>query len=416
MKKVRMMMCLITVVALSFVGCSGGSLVESTEWIDESAAKISADITSGQFVIDGVIYQFPMPLSDWLDNGWHVSNSYDNTDEFRLDPYYTSTEFELCNEEGDYVRVSVYNDSDEAVPVEECIVYSLYMSTMEVDVVFPQGMTKRNKPADILAAYGEPDAKGGKSGFLEAGYYFHDELGQCYVELNVYDNDYTIDPFTSVSFGILSAEEYWDFMVTQKGAEEAAEFYFDAAMKASFYADFEAYSEMSKDSLEGAKVLYNENAEYFADWLLYYVDINEEYITTDVKNRAVTVAQRVLSEIKWDVKSVDVNATKEGTMTVTLYPTDFFYVINEDLFAASDAFVTKYSDVDFANVSYEEYDALQKEYTEMMVAVLEKNAASAGTLEAVERTYEVDLEDYLLSDAAWEDVTAVSLDLLAEEE
>ena len=39
MKKVRMMMCLITVLALSFVGCSGGSLFESTKWIDESAAR-----------------------------------------------------------------------------------------------------------------------------------------------------------------------------------------------------------------------------------------------------------------------------------------------------------------------------------------------------------------------------------------
>ena len=418
MKKVRMMLCLVLVLAMGFAGCSGADLnLDDEKFIEESAAKISEELTSGQFVIDGVIYQFPMPLKDWLDNGWHVSATYDNADEFRLDPYYISTEFELFNEDDDFVRMTVYNDSDEAAPVDECIVYSLYMSTTEVDVVLPKGMTKRNKPAEVLEAYGEPDVKNDDSNHLEATYYFaDDEMGQCYVELGIHDNDYTIDPFSKIKFGMIDPEEYWDVMVAQKGVEEAAKFYFDAAMKASFYADYDDYVSMNMDSLDGAKELYDAEIDYFAECLLYYIDITEEYITTDVKNRAVEVAKTVLSKVKWDVKSVDVNAFKEGTMTVTLYPTDFFYIIEEDLIAASDTFNTKYADVDYATISYEEYDALEKEYTEMMVAVLEKHAASAGTLDAVEKTYDVDLEDTVLSDAAWEDVDDTVMDLVFEEE
>ncbi len=386
-------------------------------FIEESAAKISEELTSGQFVIDVVIYQFPMPLKDWLNNGWHVSATYDNADEFRLDPYYISTEFELFNEDDDFVRMTVYNDSDEAAPVDECIVYSLNMSTTEVDVVLPKGMTKRNKPAEVLEAYGEPDVKDDDPNYLEATYYFaDDEMGQCYVELGVIDNDYTHHPFTDIDYGMIDPEEYWDVMVAQKGVEDAAKFYFDAAMKASFYADYDDYVSMNMDSLDGAKELYDAEIDYFAECLLYYIDITEEYITTDVKNRAVEVAKTVLSKVKWDVKSVDVNAFKEGTMTVTLYPTDFFYIIEEDLIAASDTFNTKYADVDYETISYEEYDALEKEYTEMMVAVLEKHAASAGTLDAVEKTYDVDLEDTVLSDAAWEDVDDTVMDLVFEEE
>ena len=419
MKKVRMMLCLIMVLVLSFAGCSGMDLeLDDEKFIEESAAKISDELTSGQFVIDGVIYQFPMPLKDWLNNGWHVSSSYDNVADFRLDPYYTSTDFELFDEENErYVRMTVYNDSDKAAPVEDCMVYYLYMSTTEVDVVLPKGMTKRNKPAEVLEAYGEPDVRGGDSNHLEATYYFaDDEMGQCYVELGIHDNDYTINPFSSIKYGMVPAEDYWDTMVNQKGVEGAAEFYFDAAMKASFYADYEDYVSMNMDSLEGAQELYDAEIEYFAECLLYYTDITEEYITSDVKNRVIEVSKEVLSKVKWEVKSVDVNAFKEGTMTVTLYPTDFFYVIDEDLFEATDAFNTKYFDVDYENLPYEEYDAMEKEYTEMMVAVLEKNAASAGTLDAVERTYKVNLDDTVLSDAAWEDVDDTIMDLVAEEE
>ncbi len=418
MKKVRMMLCLVLVLALSFAGCSGLNLgsLEDTKWIEESAAKISDEITSGQFVIDGVIYQFPMPLTDWLNNGWEVSNSYDNVAEFRLSPYYTSTDFELFNEDDAYVRVTVFNNSDKEAPIEDCIVESLYMSTTEVDVVFPQGMTKRNKPAEILAAYGEPDVEEGETDFMEATYYFTDgELGQCYVELNAYDNNYTINPFTSIRFGIIEPEDYWGTMVNQKGVEGAAEFYFDAAMKTSFHGDFEDYVTYNMDTLKGAQELYDSEVEYFAHCLIYYTDITEEYATEEIMNRVRQVAKAALSKTKWEVKSVDVNAFKEGTMTLVLYPTNFFEVIDEDLMAASVAYNTKYADVDYENMTYEEYDALEVEYTEMMVGVLEQNVGKAGTLDAVEKTYKVDLEETVLSDAAWEEVDAVIMDLMAEE-
>ena len=52
----------------------------------------------------------------------------------------------------------------------------------------------------------------------------------------------------------------------------------------------------------------------------------------------------------------------------------------------------------------------------MMVAVLEKKASSAGTLAAVDKTYDVYLEDTVLSDAAWENVDDTIMDLVAEEE
>lgn len=415
MKKVRMMMCLALTFVFAMAGCSEKGLFESEKWIEESAEKISDEITSGQFVIDDVIYQFPMPLTDWLDNGWHISKSYDNVDDFLLDPHYTSTDFELFNEEDQYVRVTVYNDSDEGKPVEDCIVYSLYMSLTEVDAVFPKGMTKRNNPEDVLAAYGEPDEEGDESNLLEATYFFEDkEMGQCMVELNVTEYSYVINPFTSISYSMIDPGDFWDTMVSKKGVEEAAKFYIDASMKASFYADFEDYVSYNMDSQEGAEELYDAEIAYFAEVLVYYLDITEEYATAEVMERLQKVAADVLAKVKWEVKSVDVNAFKEGTITLALYPTNFFYVAEEDIYAASEAYNTKYADVDFENMTYEEYDAMEIEYTEMMVKVLEDNVSAAGTLDAVEKVYEVDLDDVVLSPEDWENVDDIIMDLIEE--
>ena len=60
-----MCMCL-----LMGIGCGSE---EDTQWIDESAAMIGSEITEGQFVLDGVVYEFPMTLQYWI-HGTTVMN------------------------------------------------------------------------------------------------------------------------------------------------------------------------------------------------------------------------------------------------------------------------------------------------------------------------------------------------------
>ena len=201
-KKLLLVLCL--VLSMMIVGCKDKESKEETKKkISESAEKIGKEITCGQFVFDGVVYKFPMDLKDWLDNGWHISNSYENKDEFTLEPGATSNEFELFNEDEDYVRVSVMNTKDENAKIEDCMVYSLYMSTSEGDIVLPGGINKSSKPDDVIEAYGEPVSRGDEKGLLEATYYYEDEdAWKCYVELDVVDNNFTIDPISSVIYSI----------------------------------------------------------------------------------------------------------------------------------------------------------------------------------------------------------------------
>ena len=87
MKKILTMI-LCVCMCLQLAGCGNA-------WVKEGTDLISEDIRSGEFVLDGEVYKFPMPLQTWLDRGWEVSSSYENRDEFLLQPGSTSSDFEI---------------------------------------------------------------------------------------------------------------------------------------------------------------------------------------------------------------------------------------------------------------------------------------------------------------------------------
>ena len=399
---------------MAFAAC--GKEKESTKWIDESAAMLGEEITDGQFVLDGVLYSFPMDLKFWLANGWHISNNYDNADEFVLEAGNVSNEFELFNEDGDYVRVSVWNTSTKGAKLDECMVYTLYMSLTEVDVVFPQGITKRNKPDEILEAYGEPDGKEDENGYVEAGYIFESkDEQQCYVELDMIDNSYTIDPFSSVKFHIMSFDEFWDMWVENDGKEKAIEYYIDAAMNASFTGKLDDYVKYCIDTKAGATELYESEVAAYADFLMYYTDVNTEYVSDAVVNRFMEISKEVLAKIKWEVKSVKLDKFDGGTVVLALYPTNYLTLLDEDVFMAMDTFYTKYADADFESMSDAEYAAVEEEYAVLILDAIEKHVSEAGTLPAVEKEYELDLDNAILTQEAWVDVDDTVMDVYSEE-
>lgn len=73
---------------VSMTACGLGG---KDKWVSEAAAQVDSDVRSGEFMLDGEVYTFPMSVQDMLDKGWHVSNNYENKDEFVLEPGWEST-------------------------------------------------------------------------------------------------------------------------------------------------------------------------------------------------------------------------------------------------------------------------------------------------------------------------------------
>ncbi|MBQ8281000.1 MAG: hypothetical protein IJZ25_01190 [Lachnospiraceae bacterium] len=409
----KLLVALFLIFCLALVGCQKEDKKDDKEVITESAAKIADEITSGEFVIDGVVYEFPMDLQYWLDNGWHISNTYDNVDEFELEAGATSTEFELFNEEDAYVRVSVMNTSSESAKVQDCMVASLYMSLTEVNAIFPQGINKSSKPDDVLDAYGDPESKGDESGYMEALYYYDDEDSRkCYVELGVVDNSYTIDPLSSVEYGIISFDSMWDAIVASEGEERACEIFLDTTMKTCYWGDYDQYVEYGIDSESGAISLYESEVEYFATCLIYYCEVNEEYVTDEMMERFREVAKEVLGEVEWNVKDIEIDVFDEGTITLELYPTDFFYIIEDGIIDAIDQFNAEYENVDFDSMSDEEYAVVEEGYAESVLKVLEEKASEAGTLDPVEKEFELEMDTHILTDDGWVEVDDTIMNII----
>ncbi len=412
MKKL-LALALSTVIAFSAVGCS--EQAEDTKWITEASSKIDKEITSGQFILDGVVYEFPMDLKYWLDNGWHVSNNYDNVDEFKLEPGTYSNKFELFNDNKQYVTVSVINNNDKDCTVKECMVYSVELKLSKVDAVLPQGITKRSKPAEIKSAYGEPTSQDNQRDYVYMSYtYEADDESKCVAELEVFDNKTTLEPCSVVKYYFMSFDVIWENLVEEKGVEEACKIYMDATMKASYHGDFKDYVGYSMDSKAGAEGLYNSEIAYYAEYLRYYTDLTEDYVTDEAKARFEGVAKKVLSKVFWEVKSVEDKGSSDCELTIKLYPTNFLDIIDDDVTEAIDNWNAKYEDVDFDAMSDAEYAACEQEYIESILVAMEKNADKAGTKDAVTGIYDMDLDGDFISYEDWEEIDNVLMDAYEE--
>lgn len=408
MKRVLMM---VLCAALCFQMTACGLNLESFQkdkWVDEGAAKLGEDIRSSQFVLGGEVYTFPMALSDWLDRGWHISNNYDNKDSFELKPGYESTEFELFNENGEYVEVCVLNISDKSAKPEECLVSYLYISSsQDLKLVLPAGINKSSKPADIRAAYGDADIDKSGNEFFEAYYnYTTEDDWICQIKLSAIDNNYTIDPFRSVSFSISSTTEAAEFYENASG-EDGCRRYIDTSLRAGFYGDFNEYVENHFSTQENAEAFYESEVNYYASCVIYYVGINEEALDEATVEEFREIARQVLAKTKWEITNLSV-ATEHGTLNIDLYPTDFIDLIDDDLGNVISELQAKYAEVDVDSL---ESQSIEQDYAEMVLNAIRGRVEEAQVKRPVSKLYIINYSEGILSSDDWEEIDSILMDM-----
>ncbi len=412
MKKLRVLLLCAAMLVL-VAGC------ESTKWIEEAADKIDEDIASGEFVLEGEEFSFPMMMEDWLDNEWHVSNNYDNTDVFTLEPGGLCEEFEVFRDDDNkqYVSIVAWNDGVEDAKIPECAVYSVSMRLDKNDAVFPQGISKRSNEEDIIDAYGEPAAEYEEDGFLYLVYWLDsEEMGYASVTFKLNQNTRSDEKVAEVLYELLDFEQTFGILKKSQGVEQAIEVYLNAEEKAYFYGDTKDYVRYSLGSQAIAEQNYEYQIGYYISYLCEYLEMYSEYLTDEDLTRLEAIAKASLAKAKWEVAKVKVDGDT-ATVTMHLYPTDLLEIADEDIFDAVDAFYTKYEDADFEEMSDSEYEEAEKYYISLILDALEKNVANIGTLDKEVYELEMDAESFEFAEEyALGDVDDILMNIQYEEE
>lgn len=383
MKKLVLMgMC--AVLCFQMTACSGGAS-KDTQKKEEAMALLGDDLTSGELVIDGKKYSFPDDISKWTGDGWHISNRYDNTDTFELEYNVETNVFEMYNDEksSEYVSMCAINLEMEPKKIEESTVSYLDVDLSQAKdalyVVLPGGITCESTKEDVRNAYGEPDEE--TDDYFQYAYTNADGL-DIVIEIDF------VDHVHAVIYAL--ADSNWGSVTN---AEECAEF-INAALETSFYGEFDTYVEKNFDTLEGAQELYDSEVEYYAEGLMYYLDVDYETVDEEIADGFREVSAAVLAKFKWDEPVVDLmEGVSFGSFELTMYPTDFLDIIIEDAQAVADSGL----DGD--------------EYAQGMLDAIRPKVDEISYREPITKTYDLDLNDGVISQDDWENIDDVLMDL-----
>lgn len=362
-----------------------GSIGNSSAWIEEGTGKIGATLDCGQFVVNGDVHSFPSDISDWTNNGWHISNNYENKDSFELESNILSNEFEIFNDEesSQYLRLCALNLGTEPAKLDDCTTDCLKLRLTEgkddVRIVLPGGITCKSTRDDIIAAYGEPTG-------TDDNYLYYTYTGKDGLEIDV---SFRFPAETADIAEYTISDDNWGAI---NNADECSQ-YIDDALRTSFYCDYERYVENKFDTAESAQELYDSEVEYYTQGLMYYLDIDYDTVDDETAEAFREVSKKVLAKFKWDTPVVDMeDGASRGELELTMYPTDFLDIILEDAQAVADSAET------------------EEEYNANMLAAISPKADEISYREPITKTYDIDVDNGVISSDAWDEIDDILMD------
>lgn len=379
------------------VQMSACTLGEDTKWIKEDSKKIGSDITCGQFMIDGVVFSFPMDLQDILDKGWHISNNIANDKTFLLDVGEGAEEFQLFPDDDheNCILVSVVNMGDKKATVDECMVMSVRLKENHFDYLLPGEITRRSTQKDVEKAYGEPVEVEEKD--REKIYYYTyttDEGYACNVKLSVYNKENAKNPLSEVYYWIDFEESY--------GGDQGCQLYVDSTMKASYHNDFEDYVNNGYDTKEGAEELYQSEVEYYAYGIMEYVEVDDTCITDEIFDKYCEISKKVLSKVDWELAGFKDNGDGTYEVELTMFPTNYFDAITSKVDEAIDEFNTKYDTVDFDSLSDDEMAEVECDYANIVLGSIKGIEDDIEVVSGIKRVYEITADGF--TETQWEEI------------
>ena len=187
------------------------------------------------------------------------------------------------------------------------------------------------------------------------------------------------------------SDKNWGYIGNASDCEQ----FVDNALKASFYGDYTEYVADKFDTEEGAQALYEMEIEYYAEGLMYYLDVDYEVIDSAIADGFREVSKQVLAKFKWDAPVADLaDGASSGKVTLTMYPTDYLDIILDDAQVVAD----------------NSADMTEDEYAEAMLEAIRPKVDEISYRDPIIKTYNVDLDDGIISSDDWDEIDDILMD------
>ena len=131
--------------------------------LEPAPEGLSDDIFSGMFSLNGVVHTLPIPFAELEADGWELYQGEVALAAQTLEPGGQTSRSTLLRRGEQVIAVFFFNFSEEILPLNESYIISVgagrSLST-ETQFVFPGNLKIGSTYEDVIAAHGEPGARG----------------------------------------------------------------------------------------------------------------------------------------------------------------------------------------------------------------------------------------------------------------
>lgn len=190
--------------------------------------------------------------------------------------------------------------------------------------------------------------------------------------------------------------------------------YINALMECKYKGKLDGYvNEVANATKTEAQECHDSTVEYYAYQLMSYTDVGYDYISEDLIAKYVDVARKIMAKTSYTVN--------EGTMVgddyqvrVDIQPIDFNDLIHDDVAAYIDEFNAMMDATDTSAYTDEQWDALEEQYAEAVLNIIEGYVSSIGYKDTVSKVVIIEFDEegrYGISDNDWYDIDDYVVDM-----
>lgn len=366
-------------------GCS-----RTPDYVKEQSKQISNNVEDGEFVLEGMKYNFPFEMQELIDQGWEISSEYTNKDGFQLECFEMSEEFEMRQGQS-VISVEVVNMNLEPSELKDCYVQMIDIPLDKTECVFPSGINKNSSFIDLEKKYPVLIKKASQNLSYSTDFVGND-CWECSVDFHLNNNK-----LSEARYTFLDSDNNINRMYIN---EEMCKFYFDSAMNSSFHGDYAGYVSMGYDSEENAKQLYEDEQYYYAYELMKYCGIDCETVDDEIVTAYCQVIKNAFENSKWEVQKVELEDNK-GTISVAFSPSNIWNITD----SVMDELSGKLPDTNKEELTEKEYHKNENEYAKIVLENLEQKKDRIATSDDTKlESFEVDYGNDIISNETWENI------------